>query len=67
MELKDTRHKCPVCGKHDFSEVDSFEYCSVCGWGDDMLQEQKPDFEGGFNRMSLNQAKKAYEAGQPIE
>lgn len=64
--MADTKHKCPVCGKFEFSDKDSYEVCEVCGWGDDDLQECKPDFKGGFNHMSLNEAKEAYKAGKKV-
>lgn len=58
---------CPVCGKFYFSEVDSDEICEVCGWQDDKLQKMKPDYSGGANVMSLNEAKQAYKEGRAIE
>ena len=60
------KHECPVCGKHIFSESGSYEYCPVCGWQDDILQEDEPDYGGGANRMSLNEAKEAYKNGEKI-
>ena len=57
---------CPCCGKHYFSEEDSFEICPVCGWEDDKFQRHHPDFDGGANVMSLNQAREAYAAGRPV-
>ena len=35
----------------------TFEYCDVCGWSDDDVQAADPDFPGGANKMSLNQAR----------
>lgn len=58
--------KCPVCGKHDFKEDNNFDICPVCGWENDGVQLDDPDFEGGANDMSLNQAKKAYAEGKPF-
>ena len=63
MEIE---HVCPVCGKYMFEEEDSFDYCPVCGWGDDKFQEENPDYKGGYNRMSLNQAREAYANGKEI-
>ena len=60
------KHKCPVCGKYEFEEYNCFEICEICGWEDDGIQEKNPDYEGGANRMSLNQAKKAYESGNRV-
>lgn len=38
----------------------TFDICEVCGWGDDNVQAAQPDFPGGANKMSLNQAKANY-------
>ena len=60
------RHLCPVCGKYEFEEHNSLEICEVCFWQDDAVQTNDPDFRGGANHMSLNEAKAAYAAGQKI-
>jgi hypothetical protein len=57
--------KCPVCGKGLIEEW--FDVCEVCGWEYDNLQYVKPDFKGGANKMSLNQAREAYKNGEKIE
>lgn len=66
-EVSDMTHKCPVCGKYEFPEADSFDICDVCGWEDDGLQEDEPDCAGGANDMSLNEYKAAWEAGKPCK
>ena len=48
---------CPVCGKYTFIEDDNFEICPVCGWEDDGIQRDDPDYAGGANHLSLNQYK----------
>lgn len=50
---------CPVCGKYIFTE--SHEICPVCGWENDRVQLEDPDFPGGSNKLSLNEARKKYE------
>lgn len=60
------RHKCPVCGEYEFETQGSYDVCDVCGWEDDPIQADKPDYKGGANQMSLNEAKAAYENGDPI-
>ena len=59
-----TPHKCPVCGKYEFPDEDSYDNCPICGWEDDSLQEAEPDEEECANVMSLNQARKAYAEGR---
>ena len=59
--------KCPVCGKFEFEGYDDMDMCDVCGWSNDALQVEKPDYTGGANMMSLNQAKEAYRQGKHIE
>lgn len=58
------RRLCPVCGKYEF-EFDG-DVCAACGWEDDPVQEEDANYEGGANRMSLNQAKEAYAEGREI-
>jgi hypothetical protein len=53
-------HSCPVCGLTEFSAGGSYEICGNCGWEDDPVQLAEPDFVGGANRMSLNQARDAW-------
>ncbi|MCD8017846.1 MAG: hypothetical protein LUE97_08635 [Oscillospiraceae bacterium] len=54
------KHKCPVCGQYEFPDEDSFDVCEVCGWEDDGLQEDDPDYAGGANHYSLNQFRKEW-------
>ena len=59
---KSTSHKCAVCG----ASVEAYDICEVCGWQDDDVQNSKPDFRGGANIMSLNEAREAYRLGKEI-
>ena len=61
------KHKCPVCGKYEFEEYGDLDICDICGWMNDALYENDPDYHGGYLRMSLNQAKEAYRKGIPLE
>jgi len=54
---------CACCG---MIEVDFYDICDVCGWQNDSLQNKYPDFKGGANQMSLNEAKEAYKKGEEI-
>ena len=51
---------CPLCGQHHFEE------CPVCGWVNDGVQRADPDYRGGYNRISLNEAKKKFAAGKKV-
>lgn len=55
--------KCTVCG----SEVDRFDICDTCGWQDDGVQNADPNNKGGANKMSLNEARKAYKENREIK
>ena len=54
------KNRCPVCGKHYFDEAGSYEICPACGWEDDPVQRRDPDYIGGANEMSLNEARAAF-------
>jgi hypothetical protein len=53
------KYKCPCCGNLTLDEAPpgTFEICPVCYWEDDNVQYDDPDFEGGANDVSLNQAR----------
>ena len=54
--VEQVQNKCKVCGlgciEHDF------DICEYCGWEADDLQNDRPDYFGGANHMSLNEYKK---------
>ncbi len=54
---------CACCG---MVEVGFYAFCDVCGWQDDSVQNKNPDYRGGANQMSLNEAKEAYKKGEKI-
>lgn len=56
--------KCPCCGK---TAVNEYDVCPVCRWENDPIQLQYPNLGGGANQMTLAEAKKAYQEGQPIK
>lgn len=37
-----------------------YELCEVCNWEDDPIQSAEPDYPGGANQKSLNQARKEW-------
>jgi hypothetical protein len=53
------RFPCPCCGYFTIGEEPpgTFEICPVCFWEDDYVQFGDPDFRGGANRVSLNEAR----------
>ena len=57
------KNLCACCGK---SEVGFYEFCKVCGWQNDDIQNDDADFKGGANEMSLNEAREAFRKGEKI-
>jgi len=56
---------CPCCGK---VEVEVFETCPVCNWCNDYANTNYPDVRDlANNKMSLNEARKAYKEGKPVK
>jgi Zn finger protein HypA/HybF involved in hydrogenase expression len=51
---------CPCCEQFEFSGEGSFELCPVCDWENDSVQSGEPDYAGGANIMSLNEAREAF-------
>ncbi|HWQ41310.1 MAG TPA: CPCC family cysteine-rich protein [Desulfosporosinus sp.] len=60
------KYKCACCGQDTITEPDFYEICPICGWEDDDLQRNEPDYRGGANEMSLNEAKEAYKRGKEV-
>jgi len=58
---------CPVCGALAYPYPESYRACKQCGWMDDSYQAEHPDEDNLLNFMSLNQARDAWKAGQPIQ
>lgn len=58
------KHKCVCCGYHTLNEAPpgTFEICLVCYWEDDNVQYDDPDYEGGANGISLNNARENFKA-----
>ncbi len=53
------RYPCPCCGYLTLDQPASgtYDICPVCFWEDDAVQNEDPDFDGGANKPSLNQAR----------
>ena len=58
------KYPCPCCGYLTFDEMPdgTYDICPVCFWEDDPIQLQDPQYEGGANRVSLEQARINYKA-----
>ena len=52
--------KCPVCG----TEVDMFDICDNCNWQNSGSKEN--DDLHGPNKMTLKEAKEAYQKGEKV-
>ena len=55
-------HACLCCGFLTLSEPPpgTYEVCPVCYWEDDPVQAKEPDYAGGANDVSLNEARRNY-------
>ena len=56
------RFYCECCGYNTLNEKPNgtYQICSTCFWEDDPIQRTEPNYAGGANRVSLNQAKKNF-------
>ena len=56
------KYICPCCGQHTLLEEPpgTYEICSVCGWEDDEIQYNNPNYIGGANKISLKEAQLQY-------
>jgi hypothetical protein len=54
---KEGVYPCPCCDAPQFDEVGTYDYCSVCDWQDDPVQELHPEERGGANGISLSEAR----------
>lgn len=57
---------CPVCGATIEDEVFEDSMCDNCFWENDPVQLNDHNYTGGANKMSLNQARKAWAKGEKI-
>ena len=53
---------CPCCGflTMEGPTRDTYVICPICDWEDDPVQFDDPDFGGGANHVSLNEARINY-------
>ena len=60
MSLEENeKYRCPCCGYKtlDLPPPNTFDICDVCFWEDDGVQFRRPDYRGGANDVSLNEAR----------
>jgi Cysteine-rich CPCC len=60
MSKEDISLACPCCGALTLDEHGGCEICDTCGWEDDTEQSDEPDYAGGANKESLNQARQRW-------
>lgn len=53
---------CPVCRHLTFETLGAWDTCPVCGWNSDPVQETMQDDPTGANGISLNEARRNYQA-----
>ena len=51
---------CLVCNSENKGEFPNSNVCDICGWEQDEVQHDDPDYRGGANKKSLNEAKAAW-------
>ncbi|MDO5292506.1 MAG: CPCC family cysteine-rich protein [bacterium] len=56
------RYQCACCRNYTLEKMSTgtSEVCSICGWKDDQMQYDNPDYTHGANELSLNQARMKY-------
>jgi hypothetical protein len=54
---------CPCCKQRTLTERGHYDICGICGWEDDPLQADDPDYTGGANGPSLNEARLRFARG----
>lgn len=54
------KYVCKCCGCAALDSDDEYDICPVCFWEKDKTQESDPEYKGGANAVSLNEARKNY-------
>ena len=57
--------KCICCGL-GYVDDDGGDICTICGWQDDDIQNDDPNFAGGANTLSLNEHRKNFKEKRKI-
>ena len=63
-ETSEPRFACPCCGNLTLAgePPGTFLLCEVCWWEDDPIQFDRPDYVGGANAPSLEQAREFFKS-----
>ena len=64
--MSEKKFPCPCCGALTISKPGRHEICH-CNWQDDPPTRDDPDYKGGANVMSLNEAREAFKKGLPVD
>ena len=64
--LPEILKKCACCGEYTLPVNSTYEICPNCRWIDDAYQNNHPDSLDGKNRLSLLQARAAYQESKYI-
>jgi len=59
---RSVKYTCPCCGYKTFDEPakGTYDICDLCGWEDDLVQNEDPDYKGGANGISLREAQHSF-------
>ena len=66
-EQKNKQKQCQCCFRYSLPPNSEFEVCTICGWIDDPNQNADPDLEVGSNPISLNEARRRWQASNHAE
>jgi|GEM_PF-1179986 len=55
-------HACPCCEANVLTARGQYEICPICNWEDDPVQSADPEHAGGANKLSLRQAREAWQS-----
>ena len=58
---------CPCCNEYEHDTgIGCSDICQICGWEDDYLQRDEPNYKPGANKMSLNEARAIWKSGKQL-
>ncbi|MCR5836054.1 MAG: hypothetical protein K6G88_06085 [Lachnospiraceae bacterium] len=50
---------CPCCGEGVINSL--HDICLICGWEDDIMQNEDVNFSGGANKLSLTEHRQKFQ------